>query len=79
MRHYYFGPIERQVANPVEPQSPPNAPNGLRRECVPALVDALDCLLALWVAEATLDGGPRDARHSERPPNPGTAPGALGT
>jgi len=57
MRHYY-SPIDRQIADPVEPQSPPDAPNGLQHERVPALIDALDCLLALWVAEATLDGGP---------------------
>ncbi len=78
MRHYYSSPSYRQVADPAEPQSPPNAPNGLRRERVPALIDALDCLLALWVAEATLDGGPREARHSEPPPDTGTALGASG-
>ena len=77
MRHYY-SPIDRQVADPVEPQLSPDAPRSVQRERVPALVDALDCLLALWVAEATLDGGPREAGHPERPPKRGTAPGALG-
>ena len=63
MRHDH-SPLYQQVADPAEPQSGPIAPSELRRERVPALVDALDCLLALWVAEATLDAGPAP---SERP------------
>jgi hypothetical protein len=63
MQHYY-SPLYRQVADPVESPSQPGAPSEVRRERVPALIDALDCLLALWVAEATLDAEPR---HDERP------------
>jgi hypothetical protein len=60
----YSSPLYRQVADPVASQSQPDAPSEVRRERVPSLIDALDCLLALWVAEATLDAGPIDA---ERP------------
>ena len=64
MRHYY-SPIDRQVADPEKPEAQPDAPSELRRERVPALIDALDCLLALWVAEARLDAGSLPAEHSE--------------
>jgi hypothetical protein len=74
VRHYY-SPLYRQVADPVVPESRPDAPNDLQRERVPALIDALDCLLALWVAEATLDVGPRPIEPSGCS-NPGSSPSA---
>jgi hypothetical protein len=72
MRHYY-SPLYREVDDPVESQSQPAAPTPVRPERVPALIDALDCLLALWVAEATLDAGPRHAER--RPSGSGSHPG----
>jgi hypothetical protein len=76
MRHNH-SPMYRQVADPETPQAQADVPNQFRRERVPALIDALDCLLALWVAEATLDAGPLQDEHSERSLNAGTAPSAF--
>lgn len=65
MRHYYR-PLYREVVGPVETESSLGVASEVRRERVPALIDALDCLLALWVAEATLDAGP-DTRSTAHP------------
>ncbi|MDQ7844180.1 MAG: hypothetical protein QN141_09315 [Armatimonadota bacterium] len=35
----------------------------VRQEYPRPLVDGLDCLLALWIAEAMLDGGTGDGRE----------------
>ena len=58
MRHDH-SPVYQQVADPAAPPSGGIAQSEFRRERVPALIDALDCLLALWVAEATLDEEPK--------------------
>ena len=65
MRHYY-SPSYRQVAGAVTPESDPSAPGARHRERIPTLIDALDCLLALWVAEATLDLSAQVERASPR-------------
>ncbi len=38
-----------------EPLSP-DRPTAVQPERIPTFIDELDCLLAVWVAEATLDG-----------------------
>ena len=55
---YYYSTFYRQVVHTVEPKSQPYAAGEVSHERVPALIDTLDCLLTLWVAEAMLDTGP---------------------
>jgi hypothetical protein len=43
------------------PEHPGLPPREVRRERIPTFVDQLDCLLTVWVAEATLDSE-REAR-----------------
>jgi hypothetical protein len=52
MRHY--SPLHRQAEN-AQRQAGVGLTAAVERERVPGFIDALDCLLALWVAEATLD------------------------
>lgn len=54
MRHYY-SPLNRQ-ADDAQRQAGVSVRADVERERIPGIIDALDCLLALWVAEATLDG-----------------------
>jgi hypothetical protein len=52
----------QQDADPGQQPERPGPPSGkVRRERIPTFVDQLDCLLTVWMAEATLDGE-RDAR-----------------
>ena len=68
MRHYY-SPLHRQADG-----APDHAGAGVaadvQREAVRGCIDALDCLLALWVAEATLDldGGAGEVPAAPAPP-----------
>jgi len=55
MRHYSYS-IYRQTIGDEQRVVSQGAPNEIHRERVPTFVDGLDCLLALWLAEATLDG-----------------------
>jgi hypothetical protein len=46
----------QQDADPGQQPERPGPPSGkVRRERIPTFVDQLDCLLTVWVAEATLD------------------------
>ncbi len=73
MRHNH-SPLYQRVADPTEPPSGGIAQSEPRRERIPALIDALDCLLALWVAEATLDAGPSPTERPPATPRPARRP-----
>lgn len=59
MRYYeaaYRGFVDAEAARR---ETVPRSPDLVGPERVPGLIDALDCLLALWIAESILgdDGG----------------------
>jgi hypothetical protein len=61
MRHYSYS-INRQIIGDERGAVSQVSPGEIRRERVPTFVDELDCLLAVWMAEATLDGEDEPAK-----------------
>jgi hypothetical protein len=74
MRHYY-GSAHGGFVESVGPEggeAAPRSPALVSRERVPGLIDGLDCLLALWIAESIVDN---DSADADRPPrNPHEPP-----
>jgi hypothetical protein len=56
MQHFY-SPPRREVEELDHVRRSAAMPTDVEPERIPQLIDALDCLLALWIAEATLEGG----------------------